>query len=577
MRHAHWNHAVWLLVAASSASAQSTIAVSVTPTGALGNQASNWGALSADGRFVAIASRASNLVTGDVNNSSDLFVRDLGNSTTELVSRATSGVPGNQDSFFPSISSNGRFVAFYSTASNLVPGDTNGAADIFVRDRLLQTTERVSVSSSGAQADVPFGIPSVPSISGDGRFVVFESDSNSLVPGDTNNCADVFLRDRAAGTTVRVSVFPNGAELPAPSEEALISGDGRFVAYGTLTETLAPSDGNGLADTFLYEIATGQVRCVTCDASGQTFISSGVPTSISFDGRLVGFQSTSSNIVPNDTNGKQDCFVRDMLAGTFERVNVGAGGAQGLLYDSHGPTMSSDGRYVLFFSSASFVPNDLNTRQDVFRRDRLLGVTEMVSVKDNGDQLNQFSFACGLSGAGNVAVWGSYASDVVPGDTNNNGDVFARILPRAATTYCTAGTTTNGCNAIMSSNTGVADMSNGAGSFVLTCAHVEGAKTGLIFYGASGRASTPWSATSTSTLCVDPPLQRAPAQNSGGNFAQCDGTLTLDLFQFFGTHPGALGQPIYPGQVLDAQAWFRDPSAPKTTNLSNAMEFTIAP
>jgi hypothetical protein len=174
-------------------------------------------------------------------------------------------------------------------------------------------------------------------------------------------------------------------------------------------------------------------------------------------------------------------------------------------------------------------------------------------------------------------VFASSATDVVPGDTNNQNDVFVRSGFPDALVYCTSSSTTSGCQPSLVPNQPAPSLSAGPGSFVLTCSNVEGVKQGIVFYGTSGRLALPWASGSTSFLCVKPPTQRTGAQNSGGSVGQCNGTLALDFFNSCPRTPGALGQPLFAGEVFDAQAWFRDPPAPKTTNLSDAVEFTLHP
>jgi archaellum component FlaF (FlaF/FlaG flagellin family) len=206
--------------------------------------------LSANGLYVAYESSATNLVPGDVNGLKDIFVRDLQSGTTELVSLATGGAQGNGFSDYPSISADGRYVAFESTASNLAPGDTNTLPDLFVRDRQNGTTELVSVDSGGVQGN---NVSEGPAISADGRYVAFQSDATNLVPGDTNSVTDVFLRDRQAGTTERVSVDSGGVQGNHISYLASISGDGRYVGFGSYSSNLVSGDTNGFQDVFVRD------------------------------------------------------------------------------------------------------------------------------------------------------------------------------------------------------------------------------------------------------------------------------------------------------------------------------------
>ncbi|MDQ3991121.1 MAG: hypothetical protein M3245_02260, partial [Actinomycetota bacterium] len=192
------------------------------------------------------------LVSGDTNAVSDVFVRDRQEGTTERVSMTTGGAEANAHSWDPSLSADGRHVAFRSTASNLVPADTNGAPDAFVHDRITGATERVSVSSHGAEAGANAD-SNIPGLSADGRHVAFQSTASNLVPGDGNGAADVFVHDRATGITERVSVVSDGAEANASSLMPTISADGRHVAFPSMASNLVPGDANGAADVFVHD------------------------------------------------------------------------------------------------------------------------------------------------------------------------------------------------------------------------------------------------------------------------------------------------------------------------------------
>ena len=225
--------------------------LSVDSAGNQANDSSVNPSISADGRFVAFESNASNIVPGDTNNTSDIFVRDLSTNTTTRVSVDSAGNQANKVSSQPSISANGRFVAFYSDASNLVPGDTNNLADIFVRDLLTNTTTRVSVDSAGNQGNL---VSSDPSISANGRFVAFQSQGSNVVPGDTNNTNDIFVRDLLTNTTTRVSVDSAGilGESGIPS----ISADGPFVAFHSISSNIVPGQTNTTRQIFVADNST---------------------------------------------------------------------------------------------------------------------------------------------------------------------------------------------------------------------------------------------------------------------------------------------------------------------------------
>jgi hypothetical protein len=242
--------AVLLFLVSASAAPGVTTRVSVDSAGNEGNGYSVDAAMSSDGRFVAFDSFASNLVPGDTNGTDDIFVHDRQTGATERVSVDSAGGQANDSSGTPATSTDGRFVAFTSSASNLVPGDTNDVSDIFVHDRQTGATERVSVDSAGGQANDRSG---ASAISGDGRFVAFGSDSSNLVSGDTNGARDVFVHDRQSGATERVSVDSAGIQGKANSRNPAISGDGRYVAFDSDTSTLVAGDTNGARDLFVHD------------------------------------------------------------------------------------------------------------------------------------------------------------------------------------------------------------------------------------------------------------------------------------------------------------------------------------
>jgi Tol biopolymer transport system component len=379
-----WKVGVASVVLACAGWAQVTQRVSVDSSGAQGNGGSYSASISPDGRYVAFESQDSKLVSGDTNGLDDVFVHDRLTGTTERVSVDSSGVEGNGVSGNASISADGRYVAFNSLASNLVIGDTNGFSDVFVRDRLTGTTERVSVGPGGTEGNNPSGLPW---ISADGRYVAFESNASNLVSGDTNGFTDIFVRDRIAGTTERVSVNSAGTQTNEPAHNVSISADGRYVAFWSYATNLVPGDTNLFADVFMRDRLTGMTERVSIATNGaqgnlESFISAG---SISVDGRYVAFESSAMNLVPGDTNGRWDIFVRDRQTGTTERVSVATSGAQGN-GGSYIPSISADGRYVAFNSeSSNLVSDDTNVGLDDFVRDRdATGFTSQCNAGING-------------------------------------------------------------------------------------------------------------------------------------------------------------------------------------------------
>lgn len=411
--------------------APTTTRVSVDSAGAQANGRSRGRpAISRDGRFVAFGSSAANLVPGDTNGGGDVFVHDRQSGTTTRVSVDGSGAQAKEQSWGPAISADGRLVAFASTASNLVAGDTNGAADIFVHDRLTGATTRVSVASGGAQGS---GESNEPSLSADGRLVAFVSFSSNLVSGDTNRWEDVFVHDRATGTTNRVSVDSRGTQGNSFSMEPSISGNGRFIAFRSAASNLVPGDTNGGHDVFIRDLQSQSTARVSISSEGAQAACGRVyespcnwEPSLSADGRLVAFTGGAPNLVARDTNQNDDVFVRDLLAGLTIRVSVSSGGAQGNS-ESYGPAISAEGRFVAFTSGASnLVAGQTNRSDDIFVHDLATGHTAPASVSSTGEWANGGSLWAAASGGSRAVAFVSDASNLVAGDTNGFMDVFVR-------------------------------------------------------------------------------------------------------------------------------------------------------
>jgi len=349
--------------------------------------------------------------------------------TTEMVSVSSGGEQGNGDSFPStgptSISPNGQFVVFASSADNLVAGDTNEHFDVFRRDRSSGQTVRVSVTSSGQQGNGDSGFSGTFSISADGNLVAFDSETSNLVPGDTNRLPDVFVHDVATGETTRVSVTSSGRQAQGESFGPAISDDGRLVLFNSGARLL-PEDTNRRLDVYAHDLVTGQIRLVSVSSTGQlgnddSFVE-GTPSA---DDRLVAFTSFASNLVPADTNDALDSLVHDLATGLTTRVSVSSSGQQGDS-DSFQAHISADGRFVAFSSDAdNLVRHDTNGFIDAFVRDLKTGNTSLVSKSSAGDEGNEISCCSkGISSDGRFVAYRSFASNLVSGDTNEGYDVF---------------------------------------------------------------------------------------------------------------------------------------------------------
>jgi trimeric autotransporter adhesin len=458
-----------------------SFAVKSVPSGAVGvierssvatdlteaNAYSDAAVISADGRFIAFSSYASNLVSGDTNGTTDIFLRDtcrgVATSCTPSVIRvsiASDESEANGSSFSPAISANGRFIAFASDATNLVLGDTNGTLDVFVRDTCTgasnpcnPSTTRVSVDDSGGQLSLD---NFAPSISNDGRYVAFASG----FPGDDYYYGpnfEIYVRDTCTGTssgciqhTIQASV--HAVSGPATVEEdgnLMLSASGRFVAFTSDATDLVSGDTNGFTDVFLRDTCIGgpagcapsTVRVSVASGGIQSNGSSSL-SSLSADGRFVAFISNATNLAPGVASGR-DIFVRDTCIGapalpactpSTTLVSVATTGGSGNDVSSGG-SLSADGRFIAFDSYATnLVPGDTNNAPDIFLRDTCAGVTSgctpstiRISIAVDGTQSlgpNAGSAGAALSADGRFAAFLSGASNLGPGDTNGQTDVF---------------------------------------------------------------------------------------------------------------------------------------------------------
>jgi Tol biopolymer transport system component len=384
-------------------------------------------AVSADGRYVAFSS-TSGIDGFDNNGVSDVFVRDrLLGTTVRVSTNPVTGYAGNGASTDASISANGQFVAFDSLADDLLPAglDTNGREDVFVKDMVTGSISRVSVTSAGLQGDKA---SLDPAISADGSEVAFLSNSTDLVLGETNFVYNVYLH--GAGSTIRVSRAMGGGS-PAGSTATgapAISADGRFVGYQSDGTDIVPGDTNGVVDAFVFDTSTSTTTRVSVGAGGAQADAASSGPELSSDGRYAVFSSDASNLVAGDTNGKSDVFVRDLVAGTTTRVSVGNDGSQGN-DASTGGTISADGSRVLFTSLASnLVGGDTNGVSDAFVRHLATHETIRASVATNSAACAQPSTAAVISPDGGVALFTTADGNVVPSDSNQQPDLFARTL-----------------------------------------------------------------------------------------------------------------------------------------------------
>lgn len=562
---------------ALAASAQRTSRVSLSSQGAQAAGLSDRPSLCADGSRLVFTSAADDLVVHDANGLADVFVRDLASGTTALVSVNLRGVAGDGACLWPVISADGRQVSFSSLASDLVEGDQPGTSDIFVRDLVLGVTERVNVSSQGVPAD---GGGRGSALSRDGRFVAFVSIGGNLVAGDDNGCDDIFVRDRLLGTTERVSVSSAGLEGDGHSGGPWISDEGRWVSFGSAAGNLVPGDANGMRDVFVHDRATGTTTRVSVSdqgvegdgISGFNHLTGYFTTFLSPDARWVVFHSYAENLVPGDSNGVPDVFVHDRATGTIERVSVASDGAQS---DgrSYFPVLFGDGRWVSFKSAGStLAAGDDNGVEDVFVHDRVTRVTSRVSLGSLGEEGNLESDYPTASLDGSVLVFESVADNLVAGDSNGAKDLFVRHLQLACAPpvpTCAAGTSAAGCTPGLSWS-GLPSASSIV-PFELAAAALPNQSPMLLLYGFAPDARP----LGSSTLCIAAPFEAVAPGWSGGSASgsDCSGSYAVDFSALVqGGAPGLVS-----GRQVHAQFWVRDASSPSSSLLGQGVTFLLHP
>jgi Tol biopolymer transport system component len=418
-------------------------------TGTLGNGSSDESAISADGRYVAFTSWASNLHPHDGDGNTDVFVRDMVEGTVTLVSRASGAdgakAAGDNSGFFtnistaPAISADGRYVAFQSRASNLHPDDGDATLDVFVRDLEANTTTLVSRAggADGDKASGPvWGGSGRAAISADGRYVAFQSWASNLHPddGDTTPAPDVFVRDLREDTTTLVSRASgaDGEKGDNQSGEPAISADGRYVAFDSGASNLHPDYGDTIQDVFVRDLETNTTTLVSraTGATGDKGDSTSEYAAISADGRFVAFSSDATNLHPDDADTNYDVFVRDLEAHTTTLVNRAASetGAKGDGEAFH-PVISADGRFVAFESDATNLhPDDTDDPTDILVRDLKAHTTTLVSraTGADGEKGNDSAVSPAISADGRFVAFESGATNLYPDNGDTNWDVFRR-------------------------------------------------------------------------------------------------------------------------------------------------------
>ncbi|GAB3237853.1 TolB-like translocation protein [Kineosporia babensis] len=437
---------VTLLTQSAEAAAPKPTRVSLGINGKQANAYSLLGAVTPDGRYVLFLSSATNLVKGDSNGNQELYRRDTVTGKTEKVTWSAERGEASTAMFsgYNGISANGRYVVFDSAADNLVAGDTNNKVDVFVRDMKTGVTKRVSVKGGEGGGESP-------SISADGRLVAFSSGSTEFVPNDTNGTRDIFVKDLRTNKFTRVSVSSKGKQSdnavvstnpgsPTHFDERgssapLISGNGNVVAFSSYARNLVPKDTNNASDVFVHSLSTGTTKRVSVKTDGSQANNSSrgygsVPVSISANGKVIVMSGAQADLVdgPAEQRHQFDAYVRDLSTRITSRVVSRVDGER-TSRSAADTSVSSDGRYLAFASTDPNVKKGYTgTVRDIFIRDLKTNKLKVVSVTGAKKMPNAASYGFVLTTKAKAVVFESDASNLVGGDTNKVKDIFKRKL-----------------------------------------------------------------------------------------------------------------------------------------------------
>ncbi|MFN0204837.1 MAG: TolB family protein [Planctomycetota bacterium] len=413
--------AVSLLAGSANAQFLETVRQPLNVQGESPNGHASETAVSADGQFIAFVSAASDLVENDTNNVADVFWYDRSENEIRRISVASDETEGNAVSMSPSISADGRYVVFVSYASNLVANDTNSVADIFVYDSLTGNIGRASLHTDGSEAN-DHSVSCV--ISGDGNFVIFKSLASNLVDGDTNAVADLFSYSIVDETTVLVSLTSEGFQANGVSSFASVSDDGRYVAFASDANNFVANDDNNASDVFVRDMLLGTTIHISKSTAGQHGNGASTEPRMDGNGLFVVFRSSATNFDLLDVNGIDDIYFRHLGMETTTRVSVSTKGIAANA-NCRIPSISLDGRYISFVSTSStLAPFDTNFVSDLFLYDRDLETTQRINLSSLHAQADAGVSNYSMSSDASAFVFISTAADLAPEDNGGFADVF---------------------------------------------------------------------------------------------------------------------------------------------------------
>ncbi len=538
--------------------------------GAIANAGSAQPRITSDGRFVAFSSSASNLVSNDTNGVNDIFVLDRSSGLVTLETRRSNGSQTLGNGNECELSSDGRYVALSSADSFGFPEAVPNLVDVFRRDRITGTVLRVSNTPAGT---TPNQASYLIHMSGDGQRVTYTSWATDIVPNDPPQTTDVFLADLAAGTTTCLSLGLGGT--PVGVGTASISDDGRWLAVTTSSSAFHPDDTNSIVDTFLLDRQTGERRWLSRAPSGQGANANSSNATISANGSMALFTSTASNLVAGDTQGTNDVFLYDVAAGTLRRLRVGPNAS--VAPTGLGYSLSPDGRYFSNPIQRSLInPSDTSGNSGIFVIDlsdnSLRDATAAIPAAIPQSTLVNSRPRVGAGGT--IVTYACGAPGIIPGDINGNDDVLIADFRPAPQTYCTAKLNSLGCTPSITAE-GSLSLSS-VTSLVLRATGVLNQRSGLLAYSHVGRSTLPFGG---GTLCIAAPVRRGPVLDAGGSPSpanDCSGSYEVDVTALVGAGRFEL-PPV--GYGVWAIFWSRDPgfSFPNNIGLTGGVEFGVFP
>jgi Tol biopolymer transport system component len=410
----------------ASVGGHSVRAVSASTGSVLADETCHHPSITADGSKVAFRSTAENLVPGDTNGVEDIFIKDIDTGSIIMASSTSDGEPADGASQEPAISADGNFITFVSVATNLAPGASGGSMQAFVKNLLTGEVMLASASSQGVEGD---DSSEKTVISADGRFVAFSSNASNLVPGDTNGTLDVFLRDIASGSLIRVSEGPQGQEGNGPSGYNYgpsISADGRYVAFGSGASDLLPSDPDDVQDIFVKDVQSGDLKLASVTQEGVKGNDLSLGPSISANGDRVVFRTFATNFSPVDGQRQSDVYLKDLANGSLTLVSTDENGNR-IDMGGYDQSIAGDGMSAAFVVNTSTLGIPV-PRDSVYRKDFSDGSLDLVSAESSGTPGNGGSISPSLSSDGLSIAYESQSTNLTGSGSPDIYNIFLTIF-----------------------------------------------------------------------------------------------------------------------------------------------------